>query len=97
MSRFVWATKLVKNWGLTNLANWVYNIYANIGKCMTKTKMMVVMVAPELYERIRRKSEETAVPYAEVARRAWELWLITGELPKVPESKKPKQKDKSIE
>ena len=61
---------------------------------MAKTKMMVVMVDPSFYMRVIRKSEETAVPYAEVARRAWEVWLETGELPKLPDKPEGRAKKK---
>ena len=51
----------------------------------TKTKRIVVMVTPELYEKLRRKSEETGVPVAEAARRAFEEWVETGKIkPKKP-------------
>jgi hypothetical protein len=52
----------------------------------TKTKRIVVLVTPDLYERLRRKSEETGVPVAEPARRALETWALTGEMmkPKKP-------------
>jgi uncharacterized protein (DUF111 family) len=55
---------------------------------MAKTKMAAVMVEPEFHEQLKRKSEETGVPFSEVARRAWEVWLKTGELPKLPKSPK---------
>ena len=59
---------------------------------MAKTKMAAVMVEPEFREQLRRKSRETGVPFSEVARRAWELWLKTGELPKLPKTTKRKGK-----
>ena len=52
---------------------------------MTKTTMVAVMVEPDFREKLRRKSKETGVPFSEVARRAWEIWLETGELPKLPD------------
>ena len=60
---------------------------------MAKTKMAAVMVEPEFHEQLKRKSEETGVPFSEVARRAWEIWLKTGELPKLPKRKKDKPTD----
>lgn len=59
---------------------------------MAKTKMAAVMVEPEFHERLIQKSKETGVPYSEVARRAWEVWLTTGELPKLPEQKPKRSK-----
>ncbi len=53
---------------------------------MVKSKQMLVMVEPELYEKVKRKSRETGIPYSEVVRRALELWLETGELPKSPKT-----------
>ncbi len=61
---------------------------------MVKSKQMLVMVEPEFYERVKQKSQETGVPYAEVVRRALEVWLETGELPKPPERKEGKRKAK---
>ncbi len=61
---------------------------------MPKTKVISVKVEPEFHERLQKKSQETAVPYSEVARRAWEVWLVTGELPKLPEKKEVKRKNK---
>jgi hypothetical protein len=58
---------------------------------MTKSKMLTVMVEPEFQERVRRKTEETGIPYSEVLRRALEVWLETGELPKLPKSTKRKR------
>ncbi len=63
---------------------------------MTKTTMVAVMVEPEFREQLRQKSKETGVPFSEVARRAWEIWLTTGKMPKLPEQKKRKRKDKVI-
>ena len=61
---------------------------------MAKTTMVAVMVEPDFREQLRRKSEETGVPFSEVARRAWEIWLETGELPKLPKTTKPKRRAK---
>ena len=61
---------------------------------MAKTTMVAVMVEPDFREQLRFKSEETGIPFSEVARRAWEIWLETGELPKSP---KRKRKDKPID
>ncbi len=52
---------------------------------MAKTKMTTVMVEPEFYERLKQKSKKTAIPYSEVARRAWEVWLETDKLPELPD------------
>ena len=52
---------------------------------MAKTTMVAVMVEPEFREQLRRKTKESGIPFSEVARRAWEVWLQTGELPKLPE------------
>jgi len=64
---------------------------------MVKTKLLTTLVEPELYERIKRKSEETGVPYSEVIRRALEAWVVTGELAIVPKQSKHKREDKSSE
>ncbi len=64
---------------------------------MVKSKTIPVVVEPEFHEQLKRKSEETGVPVSEVARRAWRVWLITGELPKLPEQPRRKRKDESIE
>ena len=61
---------------------------------MAKTKSVNVLLEPEFHEQLRRKSEETGVPLAVVIRRALEAWLVTGELPKVPEKKGGKHKTK---
>ena len=59
---------------------------------MTKTKLLNILVEPDFHERIKRKSEETGVPLSEVVRRSLEVWLETGELPKLPEKKGGKHK-----
>jgi len=60
---------------------------------MAKTKTLSVKVEPEFHERLQQKCRETAVPYSEVARRAWEVWLLTGELPQLPKRKEVKRKE----
>jgi len=52
---------------------------------MTKTQAINVKLEPEFHEQLRRKSEETGVAVSVVIRRALEVWLVTGELPKLPE------------
>ena len=59
---------------------------------MVKSKAIPVLVETEFHEQLKRKSKETGVPLSEVARRAWEVWLVTGELPKLPEKKGGKHK-----
>lgn len=59
---------------------------------MVKTQAINVLVEPEFHERLKRKSEEMGVPISKVVRRALELWLETGELPKPPERKEGKHK-----
>jgi hypothetical protein len=61
---------------------------------MAKGKRIPVLVEPEFHEKLLQKSRETAVPLSEVARRAWEVWLETGELPKLPTKKGGKHKTK---
>jgi hypothetical protein len=52
---------------------------------MVKSKAIPVLVETEFHEQLKCKSRETGVPLAEVARRAWKVWLETGELPKLPD------------
>lgn len=54
---------------------------------MAKTQNLVVKIDHDMQEALRRKSQETGVPVSEVVRRALEVWLETGELPKLPESR----------
>ena len=61
---------------------------------MGKTKSVNVLLEPEFHEGLLRKSRETGVPYSEVARRAWEVWILTGELPRQPKRKEVKHKPK---
>jgi hypothetical protein len=61
---------------------------------MTKDKSIQVLVESDFREQLKRKSEETGVPLSEVARRAWKVWIETGELPKLPEKKGGKHKTK---
>ena len=51
---------------------------------MPKVKLPVSL-EPEFHERLKRKSAETGIPLAAVARRAWEIFLVTGVLPPLPE------------
>jgi hypothetical protein len=51
---------------------------------VVKGRRIPVLVETEFHERLIKKSKETAVPLSEVARRAWEVWLETGELPRLP-------------
>jgi uncharacterized protein (DUF111 family) len=52
---------------------------------MVKSKAIPILVEPEFHELLKRKSKETGVPLSEVARRAWKVWIETGELPKLPQ------------
>ena len=52
---------------------------------MTKTDFINVKVEPEFHQALRRKSDETGVAVSVVIRRALEVWLVTGDLPKLPE------------
>ena len=61
------------------------------GGLVDKTKLIAIKLSPELHSQIKRKSEETGVPYSEVVRRALEVWVETGELPKSPKTTKPKR------
>jgi hypothetical protein len=56
-----------------------------MGVHMVKGKRIPILVETEFHERLMQKSKETAVPLSEVARRAWKVWLETGELPKLPD------------
>lgn len=46
-----------------------------------KTQSITVRLDPDLYQRVIEKSEETAVNYSEVVRRALENWVATGIVP----------------
>ena len=59
---------------------------------MAKTDKIPVAVDPEFHQRLIQKAKETAVSLSEIARRAWEVWLVTGELPKLPERKEVRKK-----
>jgi hypothetical protein len=61
---------------------------------MVKSKIIPVAVEPEFHERLKRKSNEAAVSLSEIARRAWEVWLETGELPKLTTKKGGERKTK---
>ncbi len=61
---------------------------------MGKTKILSIKVEPEFHERLKLRSEETGIPYSEVVRRALELWLTTGEMPKLLQQKGGKHKIK---
>jgi predicted DNA binding CopG/RHH family protein len=61
---------------------------------MDKTKLIAIHISPELHSQIKSKTEETGTPYSEVVRRALEVWVATGEMPKLP--KTTKRKDKPI-
>ena len=61
---------------------------------MAKTDKIPVAVDPEFHQRLNQKAKATAVSLSEIARRAWEVWLETGELPKLPEKKGGKRKTK---
>lgn len=59
---------------------------------MTKSKVITVKLDSGLHEQLKRKSEETGVPYSEVIRRALVVWIQTGELPRLPVRKGGKYK-----
>lgn len=46
-----------------------------------KTETITVRLDPDLYQRVIAKSEETAVNYSEIVRRALENWVATGTVP----------------
>ena len=46
-----------------------------------KTESITIRLTPVLYQAVIAKSEETAVNYSEVVRRALENWVATGILP----------------
>lgn len=48
---------------------------------MVKSKQILVMVDPSLYEKVKAKSDETGIPYSEIVRRALLNWVTTGEVP----------------
>jgi hypothetical protein len=59
---------------------------------MVKSEIIPVAVEPEFHEQLRRKSKEAAVSLSEIARRAWQVWLVTGEMPKLPKKMIRKEK-----
>ena len=61
---------------------------------MKKSRLITVKVEPELYNQIKNQSKETGVPYSQVVRRALEVWIVTGVLPKLPSQKGDKRKTK---
>lgn len=50
---------------------------------MVKDSKITVLVETKFRNDLATKSAETGVAISEVVRRALEVWLITGELPKV--------------
>lgn len=61
------------------------------GGDMAKGKRIPVLVNDELHAKLLEKSQETAVSLSEIARRAWQIWLETGEMPKSPKTTKQKR------
>jgi len=59
---------------------------------MPKSDIINVKIEPEFHKQLRRKTEETGIPYSVVIRRALEVWLVTGELPKLPEKAERKKR-----
>ena len=60
---------------------------------MSKVKLPVSLDA-EFHERLKRKSAETGIPLAAVARRAWEIFLVTGILAPLSESEAQSKREK---
>ena len=61
------------------------------GGNMAKGKRIPVLVDNEFHAKLLEKSQEAAVSLSEIARRAWQVWLETGELPKSPKTAKRKR------
>ncbi len=53
-----------------------------------KEKRLTVRVDDLFYQQVIDKSKETGIPYSEVLRRSLEVWLTTGEMPKLPKPRK---------
>lgn len=58
---------------------------------MPKTVKITVAIEPEFLDAVNKKVEETGIPYSKIVRRALQLWVENGELPKKGE-RKTKQK-----